>query len=74
MSYQLQYLMKRLIIIFVVPSVAVIEIGSNNIGESRPTIIHKMFETNFSFHVKDRTTGKVVISVFQEFLLVLTRF
>ena len=74
MSYQLQYLMKRLIIIFVVLSVAVIEIGSNNIGESRPTIIHKMFETNSSFHVKDRTTGKVLVSVFQEFLLVLTKF
>ena len=74
MSYQLQYLMKRLIIIFVVPSVAVIEIGSNNIGEFRPTIIHKMFETNSSFYVKDRTTGKVLVSVFQEFLLVLTKF
>ena len=31
------------------------------------TIIFKVFETNSSFDVKQRTTGKVLISVFQGF-------
>ena len=30
------------------------------------TIIHKIFETNYSFPVKSLTTGKSSISVFQE--------
>ena len=34
---------------------------------SRPTTIHKIFETNSSFQVKYCTTKKSLISVFQEF-------
>ena len=30
------------------------------------TIIHKIFETSCSFHVKQRTTGKSLVSIFQE--------
>ena len=30
------------------------------------TTIHNIFETNFSFHLKQRTTGKSSISAFQE--------
>ena len=36
------------------------------------TIIHKVLETNSSFHVKERTTGKVQFLFFREFLLLLT--
>ena len=32
-----------------------------------PTITHKIFETNSSFHVQYRTTEKGLISVFQKF-------
>ena len=38
-----------------------------------PTITHKIFETNSSFHVKQRTTGKVQFLFFKSFLLVLTK-
>ena len=38
------------------------------------TIIHKVLETNSSFHVKERTTGKVQFLFFREFLLLLTKF
>ena len=37
-------------------------------------IIHKVLETNSSFHVKERTTGKVQFLFFREFLLLLTKF
>ena len=39
---------------------------------TRPTTIHKIFETNSSFHAKQRTTGKFLF--FRRFLLVLTNF
>ena len=42
--------------------------------KKRPTAIHKIFETNCSFHVKQRTTGKVQFLFFSSFLLVLTEF
>ena len=38
------------------------------------TTIHKIFETNSSFHVKQRTTGKVQFLFFSSFLLVSTKF
>ena len=38
------------------------------------TIIHKIFETNSSFHLKYSTTGKVQFLFFRRFLLVLTKF
>ena len=38
------------------------------------TIIHKVLETNSSFHVKERTTGKVQVLFFRKFLLLLTKF
>ena len=38
------------------------------------TTIHKLFETNPSFHVKQRTTGKVQFLFFSSFLLMLTKF
>ena len=37
-------------------------------------IIHKIFETNSSFHVKQRTTGKVQLLFFRRFCLVLIKF
>ena len=37
------------------------------------TAIHKIFVTNSSFHVKQRTTGKVQFLFFSSFLLVLTK-
>ena len=37
-------------------------------------IIHKVLETNSSFHVKERTTGKVQVLFFRKFLLLLTKF
>ena len=40
----------------------------------RTTTSHKIFETNSSFHVKWRTTGKVLLLIFGTFLLVLTEF
>ena len=40
----------------------------------RPKIIHKIFETNYSFHVKQRATAKVQFLFFGRFLLVLTKF
>ena len=36
-------------------------------------IIHKIFETNSSFHVKRHTTGKVQFLFFRRFLLGLTK-
>ena len=38
------------------------------------TIIHKVLETNSSFHVKEGTTGKVQFLFFRKFLLLLTKF
>ena len=38
------------------------------------TTIHKIFETNSSFHVKQHTTGKVQFLFFSSILLVLTKF
>ena len=38
------------------------------------TIIHKIFETIFSFYVKQRTTGKVSLLFFKRLLLVLKKF
>ena len=38
------------------------------------TTIHKIFETNSSFYVKQCTTGKVQFLFFSSFLLVLTQF
>ena len=40
---------------------------------SRFTIVHKIFETNSSFQVKLRATGKVHFIFFKSFLLVLTK-
>ena len=40
----------------------------------KTTIIHKIFETNSSFHVKQRYMGKVQLLFFKRFLLVLTKF
>ena len=37
-------------------------------------IILKIFETNSSFHVKQRTTAKIQFLSFGRFLLVLTKF
>ena len=37
------------------------------------TISHKIFETNSSFYVKNRTTGKVQFLFFRRLLLVLTK-
>ena len=37
-------------------------------------IIHKILETNSSFHVKWGTTGKVYFLFFKSFLLALTKF
>ena len=44
--------------------------GKNPLPE---TIIHKIFETNTSLHVKWRTTGKVYFLLFKRFLLLLTK-
>ena len=38
------------------------------------TITYKIFETNYGFHVKECTTGKVQFLFFRKFLLVLTKF
>ena len=38
------------------------------------TIIHKIFDRNWNFHVKQRFTGKVQFRFFRRFLLVLTKF
>ena len=40
---------------------------------SRSTIVRKIFETNSSFRVKLRATGKVYFIFFKSFLLVLTK-
>ena len=37
-------------------------------------IIHKIFETNSSFHVKQGTTRKIQFLFFKMFLLVATKF
>ena len=41
---------------------------------SKPTIIHKMFETNSCFPVKVCTMRKVQFLFFKRFLLILTKF
>ena len=38
-----------------------------------PTIIYKIFDTNFSFHWKQPIMGKVPFLLFRMFLLVLTK-
>ena len=38
------------------------------------TFMDKIFETNFSFYVKQGTTGKIQFLFFRNFLLVLKRF
>ena len=38
------------------------------------TTIHKIFEANSTFYVKQRTTEKVQFLIFSSFLLVLTKF
>ena len=38
------------------------------------TIVHKIFETNSSFNVKEHNTGKVQVLLFRSFFLVLTKF
>ena len=38
------------------------------------TSSHKIFETNSSFHVKQRTMGKIQFLFFKSFLLALTKF
>ena len=40
---------------------------------SKPTIIHKVFEINSSFHVKQDTMGRVQFLFFRRFLLVLVK-
>ena len=40
----------------------------------RATTIHRIFKTKSSFHVKQRTTGKVQLPFFSSFLLVLIKF
>ena len=45
----------------------------NRCDINRPTITHKISETNSSFHVKKRTTGKVSFLFSKSFLLVLTK-
>ena len=39
----------------------------------RTTIMEKIYETNFRFHVKWQTTGKVQFPFFSSFLLVSTK-
>ena len=41
---------------------------------SDTTILAKIYETNFSVSVKQRTTGKVQFQFLNSFLLVLTKF
>ena len=41
---------------------------------AKGTTSHKIFETNYSFHVKWCTTEKVEFLFFKSFLLVLTKF
>ena len=48
--------------------------GEQQRQQFEATTIHKIFETNSSFHVKQRTTGKVQFLFFSRFLLVLTKF
>ena len=43
-------------------------------GDFNATTIHRIFETNSSFHVKQGTTGKVQFLFFSSSLLVLTKF
>ena len=40
----------------------------------KTTIIHRIFQSNSSFHMKWYTTGKVYSRFFKRFLLVLTKF
>ena len=42
--------------------------------QNEPTTIHRIFETKSTFHVKQRTTGKVQFPFVSSFLLVLTKF
>ena len=41
---------------------------------SRPATLHRIFETNSSFHVKQRTEGKIQFLFFKSFLLALIKF
>ena len=41
--------------------------------EAYPAFMHKMFETNFRFHMNS-TTGKVEFLYFSDFLRVLSKF
>ena len=43
-------------------------------GNLEAKTIHRIFETNSSFDVNQRTTGKVQILSFKVFLLVITKF
>ena len=36
-------------------------------------MIHKIFETDFSFHVKKRTTERILISVFQKSFAIINK-
>ena len=45
-----------------------------NFALKQLTIIRKIFETNYVFHVKELTTGKLQFLFFKIFLLVLTKF
>ena len=41
---------------------------------SQAAIIHKIFETNSSFHMKQHTAKKNLISVFKGFLIALANY
>ena len=43
-------------------------------GNVSSAVMDKIFETNSTFHVKKRTTGKVQFLFFDNFLLVLIKF
>ena len=47
--------------------------GAGTVNLDIPTTIHKILETNSSFYVKQRTTGKVQF-FFSSLLLILTKF
>ena len=49
-------------------------INGNPKRSIRPAITDKIFETNFRFHVIQRTTGKVIYLFLRNVLLVLTKF
>ena len=45
-----------------------------NIPDKVSTTIHRIIETNSSFHVKQGTSGKAQFLFFSSFLLALTQF